>query len=114
MTNLIGNFLLQELRKIPPSLLTSSAKASVILSQFVVRLASGPVIEIVVPMTIGSEHEFSFATALPCPAATARTPASNDRVMVRMFPSLVRRPAYRRGAVPFTAAFASMFCDQCF
>ena len=60
----------------PPLLLSSSANFAVTRSQPGVSEASGPVIEIVVPMTIGSSQEFCLACAAGAASAEAQAAAT--------------------------------------
>src|SRR5574343_801016 len=63
MTNCTGSLRLQDFTAMPPDLLTSSAKTSVILRQRSASEEKEPVSLIVVPQTIGPSHEFSLAAA---------------------------------------------------
>src|SRR5947209_7462350 len=73
MTMLTGSFLLQDLTKMPPSLLISSKKISVIGRHLSVSVEKGPVSDKVVPRTIGSVQEPILATAGVAKAARQPT-----------------------------------------
>src|SRR4051794_41883898 len=73
MTTLSGSFLLQALTKMPPPLLISSKKISVIGRHLSVSVKNVPVSDRVVPSTIGSAHEPILASAGVEKAATQPT-----------------------------------------
>src|SRR5260221_1995545 len=89
---LSGSFLPQSFTMIPPSLFTSSANISFISAQRSAKVEYTPVLETVVPQTIGSSHEPTLAAA---GVAAARAAASATAVVYRiMWGSLLRRLVY--------------------
>src|SRR5947209_6343540 len=93
MTMLTGSFLLQDLTKMPPSLLISSKKISVIGRHLSVSVENGPVSDKVVPRTIGSVQEPILATAGVAKAARqpTRQAAAN---FIDFLPSLLSRRSF--------------------